>query len=73
MATVTMLEKARQGRRNAVASLATREQRSRNVPSIFDCAFDEAPTNAPTQGTNVIAFRSARQTPMLRPAAQRAA
>jgi len=63
MAIVTMLDKARQGRRNALASLATREQRNHNVGSIFDFAFDEAPASTPVHGTNVIAFRSARHTP----------
>lgn len=73
MAIVTMLDKARLGRRNALASLATREQRNHNVVSIFDFAFDEEPANAPAQGTNVIAFRSARHAPAQLPAPRRAA
>jgi len=74
MAIVTMLDKARQGRRNALASLATREKRTQNVVSIFDFAFEEEPASAPAQGTNVIAFRSARRgAPALLPAPRRAA
>jgi hypothetical protein len=63
MAIVTMLHKARQGRRNALASLATREKRSDNVVSIFDFAFEETQirASAPATGSNVIAFRSARR------------
>jgi len=60
MTTVTLLERARQGRRNAIASLATREHRTNNVVSIFDYAFEEAPARTPATGSNVIAFRSAR-------------
>ncbi|GGD37454.1 hypothetical protein [Sinisalibacter lacisalsi] len=63
MATITLLEKARQGRRNAIASLATRQQRNDTMTSIFDFVFDEAPAQptGPAQGSNVIAFRSARR------------
>jgi hypothetical protein len=74
MATVTMLDKARQGRRSALASLTTRDQRNHHdVVSIFDFAFDEAPASTPAQGTNVIAFRSARHTPAPHHAERRAA
>lgn len=60
MITLTLLEKARRGRRNAIASLANRRDRTSNVVSIFDYAFEERETRTSTAGSNVIAFRSAR-------------
>jgi len=60
MATVTLLEKARQGRRNALASLANRSANTdNNVVSLFDFAFEDKPRSARAT-TNVIAFRSRR-------------
>lgn len=62
MGTVTLLEKARAGRRNAIASLGTRTDRTDTVMSIFDSAFDEPQVQLPTAAPNVIAFRSSRTT-----------
>ena len=61
MGTVTYLEKARQGRRNALASLGTPKQHTDNVVSIFDSAFDEPVEATAPVASNVIAFRSARR------------
>lgn len=54
MTNVTLLDKARRGRANAIASLNSGQTRSDNVVSIFDSAFD-----APRR-SNVIEFRSTR-------------
>jgi len=65
MTNVILLEKAREGRRAALASLATREQRTNRFVSIFDDVFDEPaaalPAPEPAVESNVIAFRSARR------------
>lgn len=64
MATITMLDKARQGRRTALASLDTRHDRTDNVVSIFDFAFDDLPVReTAAKPSNVIAFRSHRAAP----------
>jgi len=63
MGTVTYLEKARQGRRNALASLGSHKKHTDNVVSIFDYAFEEPVEAAPSPATNVIAFRSRRALP----------
>ena len=61
MGTVTYLEKARQGRRNALASLGTHKKQTDNVVSIFDYAFEAAAEREPVPASNVIAFRSTRR------------
>lgn len=64
MATVTLLEKARQRRLNALASLGSAE-RSRDrhsFISIFDNAFDDRDEDTMLIAkNNVIAFRSTRK------------
>jgi hypothetical protein len=55
MTNVTLLDKARRGRANAIASLNSGQMRSDNVVSIFDSAFDTP------KRSNVIEFRSTRQ------------
>jgi len=60
MATITLLEKARQRRLNALAArgMQPAQRHEDNVVSIFDFAFDEAPARAAGGRSNVIAFRS---------------
>jgi hypothetical protein len=63
MATVTLLEKARQRRLNALATLGTHStsRYDRPITSIFDYAFDGEAEAAPLVArNNVIAFRSTR-------------
>lgn len=59
MTNVTLLDKARRGRVNAIASLNGGQTRTGNVVSIFDNAF-EAPAPAST-----IEFRSHRSEPVI--------
>lgn len=63
MATITLLEKARQRRLNALGSLATtnRSRYNDSIVSIFDNAFDETATETRLSArNNVVAFRSTR-------------
>lgn len=63
MATISLLEKARQRRLNALASLGTvkTSRYESNIGSIFDTAFDEHGEEAKLVAkNNVIAFRSSR-------------
>ncbi len=63
MTTITLLEQARLGRRNALASLGSHKKHANNVVSIFDYAFDDiddSPAQPQPAPSNVIAFRSAR-------------
>ena len=60
-ATVTLLAKARQGRRAALASLGTRDRNTDTIVSIFADAWDAPVESAPAPASNVIAFRSARR------------
>lgn len=72
MATLTITDKARQGRLIALASLENRTQRTENAASIFDFAFDE-PTaaNSPeAPSSHVVSFRSTRETALQPQSAQ---
>jgi len=63
MATISLLEKARQRRLNALATLgsAKRSRYESNLVSIFDTAFDESGEEPMLVArNNVIAFRSSR-------------
>ena len=63
MATITLLETARQRRLNALASLGTprQDRYDDNIVSIFDFAFDEpAEASKPIAASNVVAFRPVR-------------
>lgn len=61
MTNVTLLDKARRGRVTAIASLGGDQNRSDNVVSIFDSAFDAPRSRSETPApTNVVEFRSHR-------------
>ena len=53
MSNVTLLDKARRGRVNAIASLNGGQNRTGNVISIFDDAFD-APAPKNTSGLRAV-------------------
>lgn len=60
MATVTLLEKARQGRLAALASLKNRHARPENIVSIFDFAFDTQAQDTADTPADAVQFRSSR-------------